>query len=111
VLGDAGRFLNEGLSKRLASLSKRGKIFCILAESTTGGLGFELHEGGRELRRWLEVEGVVDANEGSPLQEEPAGVFTRERNFWAAVTLAGLVTGTSWDSVHVMQSEQHRAAP
>lgn len=117
VLGDVGPFLNEGLSTRLASLSKGGKVFCILAESTSGGLGFELHDGGRQLRRWLEVEGVVDANEGSPLQEEPAGLFTSEpdedgaRDFWAAVTLAEQVTGTSWDSLHVMQSEQHRAAP
>lgn len=116
VFGDVRPFLEEGLSSRLSSLSKGGRVFCIIAESASGGLGFELHEHGCQVRRWLEVEGVVDANEGSPLPEEPIGLFTSEpdenddRDFWKAISIAECITGTRWDSFHLMQAEVHRTS-
>jgi hypothetical protein len=117
VFGDVRPFLQDSLSNRLSELSTAGKVFCIITEGTSGGLGFELHEGGRQLRKWLEVEGVVDHNEGIPLKEEPDGIFTGEpdfegeRDFWKAVTVAERIVGVSWDSIHTLQADLHRAAP
>ena len=115
ILGDVRAFLVDDISDRLSAVSSRGRVFCIIAESTSGGLVFELHENGKVRRKWMEVDGVVTANLGEPLPEEPHGLFTDsrdadgERDFWKAVTVAEGVTGLQWNAIQCSPSEVHRA--
>ena len=102
LFADSGPFLDGQVFEQLRTLSMERDIFCWLTQSASAGLWFEFHRKGERIRKWLEVEGVVEANEGAPLAIEPGDFFDstqdrRGRDEWSLVALAGTLTGISED--------------
>jgi hypothetical protein len=98
ILCDVGAVLTEPVFELLHKRSSEGRIICALAQSTSGGLWFEVSANGVVIRRWMEIEGNVEFNEGEPFPEEPKGLFNSdknsERDVWSLADLFKEFTGT-----------------
>jgi hypothetical protein len=106
IFCDSGVFLGlEDALGKLSEASKGRRLFFWLTQSASGGLWFEAHEDGELKRKWLEVEGEVEENEGTPLPQEPEGFFNSdedeegERDEDALFELSDAVTGVSTEEV------------
>lgn len=105
---DSGPMLDFEMTPMLSSASIQRQVFMWLTQSTSGGLWFEFHQGGRLARKWVEVEGEVVESFGPPLDQEPPGLFPAvpdtegERDEWSVLAVAAAMTGISEDQLFSM---------
>lgn len=106
IFCDSGVFLElEDALGKLSEVSDGRRVFFWLTQSTSGALWFEVHEDGELKRKWLEVEGEVEENEGIPLPQEPDGFFNSDedeegvRDEDALFELSDAVTGVKTEEV------------
>ena len=100
VFADTAHFLDGETLGLLKEWSKSRDIFMWLAQSTTAGMWFEMWRDGQLMRKWVEIEGVVEENTGTELPQETPGYFdgsSREdgRDEWSTSILAGEITGVT----------------
>lgn len=102
LLSEPGRFFEEGFSGFLSMLSENAKVFMLLSQNVTGGLWFEYHVKGAMQRQWVLIEGEVQSNEGSPLNDRDQTAFFKydeDSEFWDAVLLMEEVMGVRWQDL------------
>lgn len=98
-------YLENELTEALSDISCEHDVFFWLTQSTVAALWFEYHEKGKLRRKWVEAESEVHVNEGSPLAQEPPGLFSGARDEEGirdelrVLELADEITGVSVASV------------
>ncbi len=90
----------KNITEKLSSLSKNTNLFMWLNQDVTGALWFEYHDNEKLKRKWVEIEGDVIENIGTPLSKEPKNMFSSdgcgERDKWSIINLAEKITGIKW---------------
>ena len=99
-------FDEEKTGQSLSAASKGGEVMMIFEQDVTGAAWIEYHKDGQLRRKWVAIEGELEANIGEPLNDFDAGKFGDEidedegvPDIWEMVELAEGVTGIPWESL------------
>lgn len=107
----------EGLTEKLSAQSGGRKVLFWYTQSSTGGVIFEVHENGALRRKWIESEGQVFEDIGTPTPEEE-GMVDRAaheggplHSEWSVIALAEKMTGVTVDQHFEMNGPVYAPAP
>lgn len=99
----------ETLSSALTEQSRGRRVFFWYTQSSNGGVIFEIHEDGALRRKWIESEGQIVEDVGTPVPEEE-GLVDRLgheggplHSEWTVIALAEKMTGLTVDDHFEMQ--------
>jgi hypothetical protein len=107
----------ETLSPSLSGLSRGGRVVSWYTQSASAGVVFEVHEAGDVRRRWVEAEGEILEDVGTPLQEEEGLIDPEDfeggphHDEWSVLALVERLTNISVDTHFEMTGVVYAAAP